>query len=109
MTSTTNAQLDLLRDRLLLLGGKTEEAVERAIRALTTRDSSLAQRVSDGDEQIDEMELEIDRLCVDILASEQLAEHDLRLVVSVAKITPILERIAHHPPSTSEAATAPTN
>lgn len=104
MTNTTNAQLDLLRDRLLLLGGKTEEAVERAIRALTTRDSGLAKRVSAGDEQIDEMELEIDRLCVDILASQQLAEHDLRLVVSVAKITPILERIADHATSIAEAA-----
>jgi phosphate transport system protein len=104
MTTTTNAQLDLLRDRLLLLGGKTEEAVERAIRALTTRDSGLAKRVSDDDEQIDEMELEIDRLSVDILAAEQLDEHDLRLVVSVAKITPILERIADHATSIAEAA-----
>jgi phosphate transport system protein len=104
MTSTTNAQLDLLRDRLLLLGGKTEDAVQRGIRALTTRDSDLARRVCEDDKQIDEMELEIDRLCVDILASEQLAEHDLRLVVSVAKITPILERIADHATSIAEAA-----
>ena len=50
------------------------------------------------------MELEIDRLSIDILASKPATEHDLRLVVSVAKITPILERIADHASSIAEAA-----
>ncbi len=97
-------QLDLLRDRVLLLGGKTEEAVHRAMRSLTERDSELARSVCDADEQIDQMELEIDRLSVHILGSQQPTEHDLRLVVSVAKITPILERIADHATSIAEAA-----
>lgn len=97
-------QLDLLRDRVLLLGGKTEEAVHRAMRSLTERDSELARSVCEADEQIDQMELEIDRLSINILGSQQPAEHDLRLVVSVAKITPILERIADHATSIAEAA-----
>jgi phosphate transport system protein len=97
-------QLGQLRDRVLLLGGKTEEAVERAIRSLTTRDSELARSVCTADEQIDRMELEIDRLSIEILASQQPTEHDLRMVVSVAKITPILERIADHATSIAEAA-----
>jgi len=50
------------------------------------------------------MELEIDRLSIEILASQPATEHDLRLVVSVAKITPILERIADHASSIAEAA-----
>lgn len=104
MSREIDAQLNLLRDRVLLLGGKTEEAVHRAMLSLTTRDSDLARRVCDDDKQIDQMELEIDRLSVDILAAEQPAEHDLRLVVSVAKITPILERIADHATSIAEAA-----
>lgn len=99
-----DSQLDLLRDRLLLLGGKVEEAVQRAVRALTTRNSELAAAVCEADEQIDQMELEIDRLSIDILGLQQPAEHDLRLVVSVAKITPILERIADHATSIAEAA-----
>ena len=102
--SETNTQLDLLRDRVLLLGGKTEEAVHRAIRSLTERDSDLARSVCRDDEQIDQMELEIDRLSIDILGSHRPTEHDLRLVVSVAKITPILERIADHASSIAEAA-----
>ena len=99
-----DAQLELLRDRVLLLGGKTEDAVHRAMRALTERDSDLARSVCEADEQIDQMELEIDQLSIEILASHQPAEHDLRLVVSVAKITPILERIADHATSIAEAA-----
>ena len=98
------AQLDLLRDKILLLGGKTEEAVDRAVRSLTERNTDLAKGVCVDDEQIDQMELEIDRLCVEILGSQRPTEHDLRLVVSVAKITPILERIADHASSIAGAA-----
>jgi phosphate transport system protein len=100
----TQAQLDLLRDKVLLLGGKTEEAVHKAVASLTRRDSELAKDVCTSDEQIDQMELEIDRLSIEILASQRPTEHDLRLVVSVAKITPILERIADHASSIAEAA-----
>jgi phosphate transport system protein len=103
-TREIDAQLDLLRDKILLLGGKTEEAVHRALRSLTERDSVLAKSVCEADGQIDQMELEIDRLCVEILGSQKPAEHDLRLVVSVAKITPILERIADHATSIAETA-----
>jgi phosphate transport system protein len=97
-------RLDILRDKLLLLGGKTEEALHRAVRSLTTRDSELAKQVKDDDQVIDQMEVEIDRLSVEILALEQLAAHDLRFVISVAKITPILERIADHAVSIAKAA-----
>jgi phosphate transport system protein len=96
--------LDLLRDKILLLGGKTETAVHNAMEALTTRNSELALEVTANDKVIDQMELEIDRLSIEILASEQPEAHDLRLVVSVAKITPILERIADHATSIAEAA-----
>lgn len=74
------------------------------MRSLTERDSELARSVCLADEQIDQMELEIDRLSVGILGAQPLEEHDLRLVVSVAKITPILERIADHATSIAEAA-----
>lgn len=97
-------QLDLLRDKLLLLGGTTEKALQRAMQSLTTRDSDLAQKVLKEDKIIDQMELEIDRLSIEILALQQPAAHDLRFVISVAKITPILERIADHAGSIAKAA-----
>ncbi|HMU32670.1 MAG: phosphate signaling complex protein PhoU [Acidobacteria bacterium] len=106
---TASAEIDAIRDRVLLLGGKTEEAVSRAIRSLTSRDSELALRVCEADRLIDQMELEIDQLSVEILAKQKLAPHDLRMVVSVSKITPILERIADHATSIAEAAIALNN
>jgi phosphate transport system protein len=97
-------QLDLLRDKLLLLGGKTEAALHQAVQSLTERDSDLAKQVLEDDKIIDGMELDIDRFCIEILALRQPAAHDLRFVISVAKITPILERIADHASSIAQAA-----
>ncbi len=97
-------RLDILRDKLLLLGGKTEEALHRAMQSLIERDSELAKKVKKEDKIIDQMELEIDRLSIEILALQQPAAHDLRFVISVAKITPILERIADHAASIAKAA-----
>ncbi len=89
-------ELAALRDRVLLLGGEAEEALERAMHALVERDSEAARRVLKNDDAIDQLEVEIDRLCIDVLALRQPAARDLRFVVAVAKITPILERIADH-------------
>src|SRR5918993_1861229 len=89
-------ELDVLRDRVLLLGGETETALQRAMYALSERDSDAAREVLEGDTVIDLLEVEIDRLCIDVLALRQPAARDLRFVVAVAKVTPILERIADH-------------
>lgn len=89
-------ELDALRDRLLLLGGETETALQRAMYALVERDTATAQEVLEGDDQIDQLELEIDRLCIDTIALRQPAARDLRFVISAAKIAPVLERIADH-------------
>ncbi len=98
--------LDQLRDKILLLGGATETAVQRAMQSLVERDNELARQVLDDDKIIDQMELEIDRLCIDILALQHPQAHDLRFVISIAKITPILERIADHAGSIAVAALA---
>ncbi len=89
-------ELDRLRDRVLLLGGESERALLKAMRSLAERDSGAAREVLDGDDAIDRLEVEIDRLCIDVLALRQPAARDLRFVVAVVKITPLLERIADH-------------
>ncbi|HYX43081.1 MAG TPA: phosphate signaling complex protein PhoU, partial [Pyrinomonadaceae bacterium] len=91
-----DTDLESLRNRLLLLGGETEAAFAHATYALVARDSDAAREVLRDDDAIDQLEVEIDRLCVDVLALRQPAARDLRFVVAVAKITPILERIADH-------------
>lgn len=97
-------QLERLKDRILLLGGATETALNRAMESLAKRNSELAQKVLDEDKIINEMELEIDRMSVEIIALHQPAAHDLRFVIAVAKITPILERIADHACNIAESA-----
>jgi phosphate transport system protein len=91
-----DSELDVLRDSVLVLGGEAETALGRAMYALTERDSAAAREVLEGDDAIDQLEVEIDRLCIDVLALRQPAARDLRFVISVAKITPILERLADH-------------
>lgn len=97
-------QLDILRDKILLMGGATEAALQRSMRSLVHRDSELAHKVLEEEKAIDQMELEIDRFTIEILALQQPAAHDLRFVISVAKITPVLERIADHAGSIAQAA-----
>lgn len=104
MERIIDSQLDVLRDKLLLLGGTTEKAVHRSMQSLTERDSDLARRVIEDDKIINGQELEIDHLSIEILALQQPAAYDLRFVISVAKITPILERIADHAANIAEAA-----
>jgi len=88
--------LDMLRERLLIMGGAAEKAIMLALRALAERDSELAERVIREDDAIDRMEVEIDQLCVDILVLKQPAAGDLRFVVSAARTAPTIERIADH-------------
>ena len=88
--------LNRLRDKLLVMGGAAERAIALSTRSVIVRDSELAERVIRDDDAIDQMELEIDRACVDILVLKQPAASDLRFVISVARAAPIVERIADH-------------
>jgi phosphate transport system protein len=97
-------QLDLLSEMVLRLGGMTEEAIGKSVRALVDRDSDVANEVIDGDGRIDDLELEIDHLCMEILARHQPMAGDLRFVTTAMKITPDLERIADHSVNISERA-----
>ena len=97
-------QLDLLSEMILRLGGLTEDAIGKSVRALVDRDSALAEEVRNNDHLVDELELEIDHLCMEILARHQPMARDLRFVATAMKITPDLERIADHSVNISERA-----
>src|SRR5260370_1425102 len=66
------------------------------MQSLTERDSSAAREVLEHLDDIDQLEVEVDRQCIDIFALRQPAARDLRFVMSVAKMAPVLERIADH-------------
>src|SRR5262245_63581736 len=96
MKSPPESALQQLRDHVLLMGGEVERAIDQATRALIERDSELAAQVLREDDRIDLLELEADQLCVNLLARASADPHELRVIVTAVKITPILERIADH-------------
>lgn len=89
-------ELDALRASVLRLGGEAEAALIKTMRALTERDTEAAREVLEHDDEIDQLEVAVDRQCVDIFALRQPAARDLRFVLAVAKMAPVLERIADH-------------
>ena len=89
-------ELDRLRDTVLRLGGEAEGALRKAMHSLGERDIVAAREVLTHDDDIDELEVEVDRQCIDIFVLRQPAARDLRFVMSVAKTAPLLERIADH-------------
>lgn len=99
-----DTKLENLRRLILKMGGEVETAVARAMRSLVERDSDLAADVLAYDDVIDRLELEIDRAGVEIFALLQPAARDLRFVIAVTKITPVLERIADHAGNIASAA-----
>jgi phosphate transport system protein len=92
MENHFEAGLDALKQKLLTMASHAETAVNRAVQALTQRDSALAQRVKDDDRVIDQFEVEIDDLAIQLLTRAPLATN-LRLVTVAMKISQDLERI----------------
>lgn len=84
---------ELLKQRLISLAVTVEESVLLAIRAIRDRDSKIATSVIDGDKEIDRVEIEIEEICLEILALHQPVALDLRLITGVFKIINQLERI----------------
>ena len=89
-------ELSDLRDSILRLGGEAEAALKRAMHSLIERDPGAAREVLKHDDDIDQLEVDVDRQCIDIFVLRQPAARDLRFVMSVAKTAPLLERIADH-------------
>lgn len=88
-----DAELKMLRERLLHMAGLVEDAIGRAVRALVVRDDDLARQVIDGDGVIDMLEIEIDETCLRMLARHQPEASDLRFIGMVLKINNDLERM----------------
>ena len=86
-------QLGALRKNLIQMASMIETAIANAVKSLIERDSDLARLVVQSDEQVDALELEIDKQCVDLLALRQPLAIDLRFITSSIKITNNLERM----------------
>jgi phosphate transport system protein len=94
MSRHLQRDLKSLEKEILGVGAMVEEAINKAIIALMNRRTALAQEVVDGDETIDRKEIEVEELCLKILALHQPVAGDLRFIVAVMKVNNDLERMA---------------
>jgi phosphate transport system protein len=85
--------LDELKERLLVMAGLVEQAIQRATEAYSSRDEGLCEMVLLSEPAINRMEGEIDQLALDLLAMEQPMAVDLRFILSVIRINADLERV----------------
>jgi len=94
--ATFDQELQDLRDNLLRLGSMVDTAISRSIQALKERDQQLAQEIITDDEKINELRFKIEEDCVSIIARQQPAARDLRLIVAAMNIVLDLERMGDH-------------
>jgi phosphate transport system protein len=85
--------LDGLKERLLVMAGMAEQAIQRAIEAYTNRDLQVGELVLRAEPAINRAERDIDQMALDLLAMEQPMAIDLRFILAVIKINADLERI----------------
>lgn len=97
MTEHTSKQFDTeletIRTKVLQLGGLVEQQISRAVQGLTADDAALLNEVIEKEAQVNRLEVEIDEACGAVLARRQPAASDLRMIVTVMKVVPNLERI----------------
>ncbi len=86
-------ELRRLKDELLGMASLAEAAIGQAIKALVDRDANLVQQVIASDEAINMAEIEIDELCLKLLALHHPEAGDLRLIAMAFKINSDLERM----------------
>jgi phosphate transport system protein len=85
--------LDDLRGRLLRMGGLCEEMIHAAVKIVVERDEAHLDDVAEWERQVNRFHLEIDDVCLKLIALHQPAAGDLRLIAAALKINSDLERI----------------
>lgn len=88
--------IDVIRSKVRKMAELAESALNDGLRALFDRDGQLAYSVILRDQQIDEYEKEIDRLCLEFMVRQQPAAGPLRFVYATIKINQELERIGDY-------------
>ena len=87
------AELQALRNQLLIMGGLVEDRVHKAVQALVHRREEEAQRIAVSDKDVNDLQMDIDERCLRLLATQTPLAVDLRLITSAMKINADLERV----------------
>jgi phosphate transport system protein len=86
-------ELKELHLKVLEMGGFVEKQIANATLAMVNRDDELARLTIERDHSVNRIDVEIDELCLRLLALHQPAARDLRLITTALKINADLERI----------------
>ncbi|WP_424833658.1 phosphate signaling complex protein PhoU [Ruegeria sp.] len=96
IASVFDRDLEAIQAHIMKMGGLVEAAIMSAARSLETRDEELAQQVREGDKTIDALEDLINEETARLIALRAPTAGDLRLVLTVLKISANLERIGDY-------------
>jgi len=77
---------------VMQLGSRVEEALRRALTALSEQDVPQAEKILAEDIKINKLQLEIEDCCVGLIAREQPVARDLREIMTTIKVASNLER-----------------
>jgi phosphate transport system protein len=85
--------LHKLKEEVISMGSLVSKAIGDSVLSLKNRDIGLAQKVIEMDNEIDAMNHKIEEDCMRLLALQQPMARDLRLIISVLKMSIDLERM----------------
>jgi phosphate transport system protein len=85
--------LHKLKEEVISMGGLVSKAIGDSVLSLKNRDIGLAEKVIEMDNEIDAMDHKIEEDCMRLLALQQPMARDLRLIISVLKMSIDLERM----------------
>lgn len=91
-----DGKLEALHELLLRMSATVEESMEKAVRALLTQNMALAREVVALDQKSDDLEVEIENMCIHIIATQQPVGSDLRRLTAIIKLITDLERIGDY-------------
>jgi len=96
MRGNFETQLNDLKLNVLKMGALVEEIIDMAVTSLAKQDLDMAAKVLVKDDKIDELELEIEKTCMSLIALQQPMARDLRVIGTMLKIITDLERMGDH-------------
>ncbi len=89
-------ELSRVRDNLLRMGSLVDAAIERSVESLKNRDAAMARQIIQDDAVINDLRFTIEEECLTLIATQQPAASDLRMVVAAMNIVNDMERMGDH-------------
>ena len=81
LSSQFDADLNSLSSRLLEMGGLVESQISTAMRAFTQMDIETCNIVIQNEKLVNDLEIQIDMACTELIARRQPTARDLRLLI----------------------------